>query len=109
MLSNGGRPFPFMKLPKELRLMMYEHLEIRGEKFMINLGNAARRHGPDAIIYKETAPVTILATCQQIQQEVCSANAFSKPRLSVLPNPGSRKSHLLVSLLNPASSDELYT
>jgi hypothetical protein len=70
MAANEARPLPFLELPKELRLMVYERLTVRREKIGINLGEPARYHRPDVIIYKESAPVAILAICKQVHQEV---------------------------------------
>jgi len=50
--------------------MVYERLTVRREKICINLKETTCYDRPDVIIYQETAQVGILATCQQVQQEV---------------------------------------
>lgn len=73
MMSPIEAPFPFLKLPLDVRFMVYDCLDVRWKYIGINLekfSKDANPNGPEIIIVQESAPVALLATCKQVYFEV---------------------------------------
>ncbi|KAF2854101.1 hypothetical protein T440DRAFT_442533 [Plenodomus tracheiphilus IPT5] len=59
-------PFPFLKLPKEIRLMVYEQLPITTNKHRIPMKDPAHHV---TLVNPSISGIRILATCRQIKEE----------------------------------------
>ncbi|KAH9859845.1 hypothetical protein IAQ61_011627 [Plenodomus lingam] len=76
------KSFPFLKLPKDIRLMVYENLPITTNLHLIP---SKRPHHYITLVNPSISGIRILATCRQINQE---ASHILKPHLTrILKTP----------------------
>jgi hypothetical protein len=82
--SHNKKPFPFLALPKELRLMVYERIPMRKSVSIIPDRDGDKKTGSVSIISPCTS-VAILATCRQVQVE--AAHILHKTLVTMLRTP----------------------
>ncbi|KAI8941066.1 hypothetical protein NX059_002306 [Plenodomus lindquistii] len=70
------KPFPFLRLPKDIRFMVYEQLPITTNKHQIPMSNPAHHI---TLVNPSITGIRILATCRQINEE---ASYILKPHLT---------------------------
>jgi hypothetical protein len=70
-----ARPFRFLDLPKELRLMVYERVPVKTTRHPFEFNEPGHRLNDDDfdpildLVYKTLSGLPILATCRQINFE----------------------------------------
>jgi hypothetical protein len=74
-MSRSTSPFRFLDLPKEIRLMVYERIDISMTPFQCIDRSDSSVVQPSLMMRTHTLPVQILATCRLIHSEACSVLA----------------------------------
>jgi hypothetical protein len=70
-MSRPTSPFRFLDLPKEIRYMVYERIDISATPFQCIDTSDSSVAQPSLILRTYTLPVQILATCRIIHSEAC--------------------------------------
>jgi hypothetical protein len=79
-MSRPTSPFRFLDLPKEIRYMVYERIDISATPFQCIDTSDSSVAQPSLILRTYTLPVQILATCRIIHSEACCGLEIPYPK-----------------------------
>lgn len=78
-------PFPFLQLPKDIRLMVYECIPIKVKLHELRGYSTSKNYPSPCGVIDRTVPVAILATCRQISEEAKSIMRAKMRDIIALP------------------------
>lgn len=103
-LLMSEKPFPFLRLPKDIRFMVYELLQPNNNKH-IRLSNEPERDPYCAVLVVRTMNMSILQTCKTINEEAkgllykTARQLFTKCAAQIILPKGDAEENMVTTFL----------